>query len=211
MEKKSEPKPAKSSNEEKIKELEERISKTKYNKKTQRAIGMYKAQLAQLKEKQEARGKKKKGDGYTVRKTGDGTVVLLGFPSVGKSSLLNVLTNADSPIGHYAFTTLTCIPGVMEHKHARIQILDVPGIVKGAAAGTGRGKEVLQVIRNADLVLLLLDVFHPEHYKIIKKEVFDTGVRINQVLPDVKIRKTPKNGIRIGKTLKIGLTNETIS
>lgn len=166
---------------EKIKELEELISKSKYNKKTQHAIGLYKAQLSKLKEKQASRSSKgKKGEGYDVRKTGDGTVVLLGFPSVGKSTLLNKLTNSKSPVGSYAFTTLTVIPGTLEYKHAKIQILDVPGVVHGAAAGTGRGKEVLSVIRNSDLILILIDVFHPEHYEALLKEVYDTSIRINQ-------------------------------
>ena len=197
---------------EKIKELEERISKTKYNKKTQHAIGLYKAQLARLKEKQTARSSKgKRGEGYSVRKTGDGTVVLLGFPSVGKSTLLNVLTNSKSPVGSYAFTTLTVIPGTLEYGHAKIQILDVPGVVHGAAAGTGRGKEVLAVIRNADLILVLIDVFHPEHYKALLKEVYDTGVRINQILPDVNIVKTAKGGINVGSTVKLtNLDNKTV-
>ncbi|HJN56981.1 MAG: GTP-binding protein [Candidatus Woesearchaeota archaeon] len=189
---------------EKIRELEELISKSKYNKKTQHAIGLYKAQLARLKEKQRARSSSgKKGEGYAVRKTGDGTVVLLGFPSVGKSTLLNALTNANSPVGAYAFTTLTVIPGTLNHKHAKIQILDVPGIVHGAAAGTGRGKEVLAVIRNADLVLFLVDVFHPEHYEAMQNEVYDADVRINQTAPDVKIVKTVRGGINIGTTVKL--------
>jgi len=189
---------------EKIRELEELISKSKYNKKTQHAIGLYKAQLARLKEKQRARSSSgKKGEGYAVRKTGDGTVVLLGFPSVGKSTLLNALTNANSPVGAYAFTTLTVIPGTLNHKHAKIQILDVPGIVHGAAAGTGRGKEVLAVIRNADLVLFLVDVFHPEHYEAMQNEVYDADVRINQTARDVKIVKTVRGGINIGTTVKL--------
>jgi|TARA_B100001964_G_scaffold8176_1_gene8798 hypothetical protein len=188
---------------EKIKELEEQISKTKYNKKTQHAIGLYKAQLAKLKEKQKARSGGKKGEGYSVRKTGDGTVVLLGFPSVGKSTLLNKLTNANSPVGAYAFTTLTVIPGVLSYKYAKIQVLDVPGVVHGAAAGTGRGKEVLAIIRNADLILFLIDAFHPEHYGALKKEVYDAGVRINQKFPDVKIVKTAKGGITVGTTVKL--------
>ncbi|MEK6949157.1 MAG: GTPase, partial [Nanoarchaeota archaeon] len=125
---------------EKIKELDDLISKTKYNKSTQHAIGLYKAQLAKLKEKQKARSGGRKGEGYNVRKTGDGTVVLLGFPSVGKSTLLNALTNANSAVAAYAFTTLTVIPGILEYKHAKIQVLDVPGVMHGAAAGTGRGK-----------------------------------------------------------------------
>lgn len=197
---------------EKIRELEKRISETKYNKKTQHAIGLYKAQIAKLREKQESRGKGQKGgDGYAVRKSGDGTVVLLGFPSVGKSSLLNKITNADSPVGSYAFTTLTVIPGLLEHKSAKIQVLDVPGIVQGAAAGTGRGKEVLQVVRNADLIVILLDVFHPEYLDVIKKEVFDVNVRINQRKPDVRVKKTARGGIQIGRTVQTPeLEDETI-
>jgi small GTP-binding protein len=189
--------------EERIKELEELISKSKYNKRTQHAIGLYKAQLARLKEKQTARSKKRKGEGYSVRKTGDGTVIILGFPSVGKSTLLNDITDANSPIGSYEFTTLTVIPGILEHKYAKIQVLDVPGVVKGAASGRGRGTEVLAVLRSANLILILLDVNHPGHLKVLLKELYDAGIRINQEKPDVKIRKTAKDGIRIGKTVKL--------
>ena len=208
MQKTTDTKEKKDSISEKIKELEERISKTKYNKKTQHAIGLYKAQLAKLKEKQKARSSSgKKGEGYAVRKTGDGTVVLLGFPSVGKSTLLNALTNSESKVGSYAFTTLTVIPGTLEYKHAKMQILDVPGVVHGAAAGTGRGKEVLAIIRNADLIVIMIDVFHPEHYKVLLKEVYDAGVRINQKIPDIKIEKTSRGGIRVGSTIKLKKTD----
>jgi small GTP-binding protein len=196
----------------KIKEIEERIAKTKYNKATSHAVGLYKAQLARLKEKEELRSSKKgKGEGYTVRRTGDGTVLLLGFPSVGKSTLLNQLTNQESAVAAYDFTTLTCIPGLLDHKHAKIQILDVPGIVKGAASGTGRGREVLSVMRNADLALIIIDVNHPEHLPIILKEVRDAHIRINEKRPDVKIKKTAKDGVRIGKTVRLTrLDDETI-
>lgn len=196
----------------KIKELEERISKTKYNKKTQGAIGLYKAQLAKLKEREATRGSGGGGgQGWEVRKTGDGTVILLGFPSAGKSTLLNVLTEAKSEVGAYAFTTLTCIPGVMQYKHAKIQILDVPGIVKGAATGKGRGKEVLASMRSADLCLILLDATRPKEYEVILKEVYDTNIRLNQRKPDVKITKTAKDGIKVGSTVKLTKINaETI-
>ena len=194
----------------KIKELEERIASTKYNKKTQGAIGLYKAQLAKLKDTQENRGSAKSGgSGWEVRKTGDGTVILLGFPSAGKSTLLNALTGAKSEIAAYAFTTLTCIPGVMTYKHAKIQILDVPGIVKGAASGRGRGREVLASMRSADVCLVLLDATRPHEYDVIVKEIYDTHIRLNQTRPDVKIVKTGKDGIKIGATVK--LTNLTHS
>ncbi|MGM5481457.1 MAG: OBG GTPase family GTP-binding protein [Nanobdellota archaeon] len=193
----------------KIKELEERIATTPYNKKTQSAIGLYKAQIAKLKDKEEARSKQGGGgDGWEVRKTGDGSVILVGFPSAGKSTLLNKLTDAESEVGAYAFTTLTCVPGVMKYRHANIQILDVPGIVKGAASGRGRGKEVLSSMRGADLCLILLDATKPHEHDTIVKEIYDTHIRLNQKKPDVKINKTAKDGIRVGATVKLSYLNE---
>ena len=195
-----------------IKEFEQELQKTKYNKKTQFHIGLVKAKIARLKEMQQTRRSKGGGkEGYDVRKTGDGTVIMIGYPSVGKSTLLNGLTDANSKVGYYAFTTLTVIPGVMKYKHAKIQILDVPGVVEGAAAGTGRGKEVLSVMRSCDMVILLVDVNFPEHYEILKKEVWDTDLRINQKTPDVRIKKTSRGGIQIGKTVKLpDLDDKTI-
>jgi small GTP-binding protein len=193
-----------SGNFKKIKEMEEELSKTKYNKKTQHHIGLVKAKIAKLKEKetQKAKGKGKQ-TGYYIKKTGDATVIILGFPSVGKSTLLNAITNAKSPVGAYDFTTLTVIPGLLEQDHAKIQILDVPGILTGAAAGTGRGKEVLAVIRNADIILIMIDATKPAHYDHILKEVYDTDVRLNQTKPDVKITKKSRGGIGVGTTVKL--------
>ncbi|MBR9676109.1 GTP-binding protein [Candidatus Woesearchaeota archaeon] len=188
----------------KIKELEERIAKTKYNKSTQHAIGQYKAQIAALKDKLEKRKASSGGQksGYSVKRSGDGTVIMVGYPSTGKSTLLNALTDAKSEVAAYAFTTLTVIPGMLAYKHAKIQILDVPGIVHGAASGRGRGKEVLSTMRNADMCMIILESMHPNHLKSILKEINETGIRLNKKKPDVKIRKTAKDGIRIGRTVK---------
>jgi len=190
---------------EQIKELEDQISKTKYNKKTQHAIGLYKAKLAMLKDKSEQRGKKTGGgdDRFTVRKTGDGTCVLLGFPSVGKSTLLNKLTNAKSDIGSYSFTTLSAVPGLMEYKYAKIQIIDVPGIVYGAASGRGRGKEVLTMLRNADLILILIDAQAPSHYNALLKEIYETNIRINQKKPDVVVTKKDRGGLSVSSLVRL--------
>ena len=198
-----------SSYERKVKELEEQLSTTKYNKKTQHHIGLVKAQLARLKEEyQKKAAGKGKQEGFAVKRTGDATAIIVGFPSVGKSTLLNAITNANSPVGAYAFTTLTCIPGLMEYSHAKIQVLDVPGIVEGAATGRGRGREVLACAQSADLVIILLDVFHPEHFEVVKKEIYETGLRINQKIPLVKISKKARGGIDIGATVKLTKLNE---
>lgn len=195
----------------KVKELEEELSTTKYNKRTQHHIGLVKAKLAKLKEEyQKKAAGKGKQEGFSVKRTGDATAIIVGFPSVGKSTLLNAITNANSPVGAYAFTTLTCIPGLLEHNHAKIQILDVPGIVEGAATGRGRGKEVLACAQSADLVIILLDVFHPEHLEVVKREIQETGLRINQKPPLVKISKKLRGGIDIGATVKLTRLNGEI-
>ena len=197
-------------NTDRIREMEEELKGTKYNKRTQKAVGILKAKLAQMRERQRSAGGGHT-TGYAVSKSGDATVILVGFPSVGKSTLLNVLTGSKSEVAAYAFTTLTVIPGVLKHKGAKIQILDVPGIVEGAASGRGRGKEVLQMIRNADLVILLLDVFHPEHLPVLHEELYATDVRLNQRIPDVSISKRPRGGLDIGTTLRLTkLDRETI-
>ena len=197
----------------KIKELEDELKKTKYNKATQGHVGLVKAKLAMLKEKEVQRSSKKTGKsdyGYTVRKSGDATVLLLGFPSTGKSTLLNKLTPQESEVAAYAFTTLTVIPGMLEYKQAKIQILDVPGIVQGAASGRGRGREVLNVIRNADLVLIIIDITHPEQYPALLKELIESGIRVNKIRPEVYIKKTSRGGIHIGKTVALDVSDETI-
>jgi len=196
----------------KIKEFEEELRTTPYNKRTQHSIGLLKAKIARLRDKAQARGAKKGGGySYSVRKTGDGSVVLVGYPSVGKSTLLNALTNANSEVGSYAFTTLDVVPGLLEFKHAQIQILDVPGILHGAAIGKGRGREVLSVVQSSDMVLFLIDVNHPEHLAVLQKEVYDSNVRVNLVKPDVKITKKARGGINIGTTVKLTKINKRTS
>ena len=92
----------------------------------------------------------------------------------------------------------------------RVQILDVPGIVSGAASGKGRGKEVLTVIQNADLVLIVVDVNHPEHYPAILREVWESRIRLNKTKPQVWIKKKSQGGIQIGKTVELNVDDETI-
>jgi ribosome-interacting GTPase 1 len=193
---------------EKIKAIQDEIHKTQINKATEHHIGLLKAKIARLKKEMEGdiHGKtissKTKTSGYSVRKAGDGTVVLIGLPSVGKSTLLNRLTNANSRVGSYKFTTLTVIPGMMEYRGARIQILDMPGIIEGAASGRGLGKRVLSVARSADLVILLLDVFQPHHIELLKRELSEIGIKVDQKPPEILIERTVSGGISVSSQVE---------
>ena len=201
--------------EEQIKSLEEEISKTKYNKATQGHIGKLKAKIAALrarKEKAHAHAKASGGGpGFEVKKSGDASVALVGFPSVGKSSLISQLTDAESNIGDFAFTTLTCIPGLMEHRGAKVQILDLPGLIKGASEGKGRGREILNVIRSTDMVLYVMDPFQESHFEILDQELWNSGMRLNQQPPQVFITRTERGGIVVRSTLEqTNLTEQEI-
>ncbi len=192
--------------EEEIRGIEEEIRRTKYNKATQYHIGRLKAKLARLREEKSAKRTEKGGFSYTIRKSGDATVLLVGFPSVGKSTLLNKITSAESRTGDFEFTTLKVVPGVMEYNSAHIQILDMPGIVSGASAGKGRGKEILSVVRNADLILVMIDRF--SQIKIIERELYDSGFRLNEKPPDVIIKKTDRGGIRVSSAVRLTHVDE---
>tara|TARA_Y100000590_G_scaffold296240_1_gene333819 strand:+ start:274 stop:1365 length:1092 start_codon:yes stop_codon:yes gene_type:complete len=193
----------------KIAEIEEEIANTKYNKATQHHIGKLKAKLAQLREEVIISSSGPKGSGYGVRKAGDATVALVGLPSVGKSTLLNCLTDAESETGSYAFTTLDVVPGVLKYKDANIQILDLPGLIEGAARGAGRGKEVLSVIRSADLIIHVIDAVEPAPH-VILKELFDSGIRLNGRPPNGSVSKTGIGGIEVISTIAQDVEDEAI-
>lgn len=190
--------------EEKIKDIEEEIQKTPYNKATSHHIGKLKAKLSKLKEESIQRSSSgTKGQGFHVKKSGDATVVLVGFPSVGKSTLLNELTNAESKVGTYQFTTLDIVPGVMEYKNAKIQVFDIPGIITGASSGKGRGREILSVARTAELIIVVLDVLNPQHLDVILKELRNIGIRPNERPPDVTVNRRRTGGVHVSSTVPL--------
>ena len=194
---------------EKIADIEAEIASTKYNKATQHHIGKLKAKMAQLREQVIAASSGPKGSGYSVRKAGDATVPLVGLPSVGKSTLLNSLTAAESEIAAYAFTTLDVIPGVLKHRDAIIQLLDLPGLIEGAARGAGRGREVLSVIRAADLVLHIVDACESAPH-VILKELEDAGLRLDGRPPNGSIARMGQGGIEVISTVEQDLEDEAI-
>ncbi|MDD1773390.1 MAG: GTP-binding protein [Methanomassiliicoccales archaeon] len=197
--------------EEQIKAIEEEISSTDYNKATQLHIGKLKAKLARLKgELEKRRSTAVPGKGYSVKKSGNATVALVGFPSVGKSTLLNKLTGANSLVAEYQFTTVDVVPGIMYEESAKIQVLDLPGLIKDASKGKGRGREVLSVVRSADLILLMLDMFET-NVQVLIRELEIAGIRLNQGPPDVVVTKTEKGGILVKATVQLTKIDEEMA
>lgn len=168
----------------KIKEIEEEMARTQKNKATAHHLGLLKAKLAKFRRELllgTTSSKGGSGEGFDVSKSGDARVGLVGFPSVGKSTILNKLTGTFSEVAAYEFTTLTCIPGVIYYKGAKIQLLDLPGIIEGAKDGKGRGRQVIAVARTCNLIIITLDALKPlQHKRIIENELEGFGIRLNK-------------------------------
>jgi len=183
---------------ERIKLVEEEIRTTPYHKGTEHHIGLLRAKLAKL--RNELYGERKKrggGERFALRKHGDATVALIGPPSVGKSTLINRLTNAFSPVGKYDFTTTTVVPGMMSLKGAKIQLFDLPGLIEGSFLGRGGGKQILSAARAADLLLLVSDFSRRKKLFGLIEDLKKAGFRLNQLPPKIEIRKTLRGGIRV--------------
>lgn len=199
--------------EEQIEEIEVVLRKTPHHKGTNGFIGQMRAKIARLRDKEIESGGKSGGGGgggFTVKKQGDATVVLIGPPSAGKSTLLNQLTNAESKVAPYAFTTVTVVPGMLKYNNAYIQILDIPGLIEGAKEGKGRGKEVLSVARGADLLLIMTDVKRVGAFANMVRELTGAGIRLNQTPPNVQIENKLNGGVEVHTNFPQNLDKESI-
>lgn len=187
------------STQEKIKEIEAEMARTQKNKATSAHLGMLKAKIAKLKREliaPKGGGGGSKGEGFDAKKAGDARVGLVGFPSVGKSTLMSKLTGVKSLAAAYHFTTLTCIPGTYYHKGCKIQLLDLPGIIEGAKDGKGRGRQVIGVARTCNIILIVLDASQPMTHKLkIEHELEGFGIRLNKEPPAIRFTRRNKGGI----------------
>ncbi|TKC53131.1 hypothetical protein EI555_006629, partial [Monodon monoceros] len=198
---------------EKISEIEKEIARTQKNKATEYHLGLLKAKLAKYRAQllEPSKSSSSKGEGFDVMKSGDARVALIGFPSVGKSTFLSLITSTASEAASYEFTTLTCIPGVIEYKGANIQLLDLPGIIEGAAQGKGRGRQVIAVARTADVVIMMLDATKGEVQRsLLEKELGSVGIRLNKHKPNIYFKPKKGGGISFNSTVTLTQCSEKL-
>ena len=190
---------------EKINAIEGEIKETPHHKGTERHIGQLKARLAKLKKRVISQRKRSGRIGFAPKKEGDATVVLIGPPSVGKSTLLNKLTGARSRVESWPFSTVKVVPGMMVYKGAKIQMFDLPGIIGGAAKGIGRGREVLAVAKTADLLLLMVDIKSCSRLESLLKEIDRAGIGLEPIVVINKIDLLKSSPPLSGKTIWVSV------
>lgn len=138
---------------EKIAALEEMLAIMPHHKGTDKLRALLRRKLAQLKEEQfSQKGKGGRGDVYAVRKEGAGQVAMAGPPNVGKSYLLKALTNANPVIADYPFSTQRPQAGMIPYENVKIQLVDLPPLTPSTDLW------VYSILRNADLMLLVVDI-----------------------------------------------------
>jgi len=186
---------------EKIKEIEDEMKRTQKNKATEYHLGLLKGKLARLRAQLLEPGPGAggaAGTGFDVTKSGHGRIALVGFPSVGKSTFMGKITKTKSTVAAYAFTTLTAIPGVLEYGGAEIQILDLPGIIEGAAEGKGRGRQVISAAKTSDMILMILDATkRAEQKPLLEAELEAVGIRLNKEPPNIVLKEKKAGGMKI--------------
>ena len=92
-------------------------------------------------------------DSIAVRREGAAQVALVGPPNVGKSSLLQALSEIQIRTGDYAFTTLRPVPALTRIGGVLVQLVEIPGLIEGANEDRGGGRALLGVLRSADAIV----------------------------------------------------------
>ncbi len=193
--------------EERIEKLEKFISLIPKHKSSEKMVAQYRHRLTVLRQEQEERRARRKmatgAPSYSLAKEGAGQVVLVSITSSGKSTLLNRLTGAKAKIGEYEFTTQLPEPGVLKHGGSDIQIIEMPALFEGAL-DSGVGRQILGGIRNADLVVLVIDLSKSPNSQLdFLIEILEKArIKLNKTPPPIRFAKTGSGGMHI-----IGITN----
>ncbi len=145
---------------EKLKNLQLFLSMVPKHKHTERLRLNVKRQIASLKVEIEEKKKRKVGSGakFFVRKEGAAQLILLGPTNAGRSSLLAAVTNAKPQIAPYPFTTRLPVPGMLPFQDLQFQLIEAPALTVGAADGISWGPKVLTLARNADGLIVAVDL-----------------------------------------------------
>jgi len=186
--------------EEKLRALKEFLAVVPKHKGTEKLRRQIKRQMAILRREIEtARRKKGKQFSFFVEKEGDVQLVRLGLPNSGKSALLRALTKAKVPSGSEPFETKRPVPGVMRWRGVYFQVVDTPSIIEGAARGAGLGAQVLAMARNADGIVLVVDLTRDPTYQVetLLRELEEFQISVAWRGCEVQIERKRGGGIAV--------------
>ncbi len=146
---------------EKLQRMQEFLSLVPKHKGTAKLCAQIKKQMATMRKEMEEKKRRKAGKGgpkFFIEKEGAAQIALIGLTNVGKSSLLAAVTNSKVAVSANPYTTREPIPGIMNYEDIQFQIVEAPALMEGSADGRAWGLQTLALARNADGLILMVDL-----------------------------------------------------
>lgn len=181
--------------EEKIKKLQEFMSLFPKHKGTENLRAQVKRKISQLKREIEEKKQKRTGAAtgpkIFVEKEGDAQIVILGPTNVGRSSLLSTLTNSKVAVLNYPYTTTEPTPGMFNYKDLQLQMVETPALMEGSSEGGAWGLQTLTSARNADGLILMVDLSQNpvDQFELISNELEKSKILTKKPNARISIEK----------------------
>jgi small GTP-binding protein len=138
------------------------------------------------------RGRVVHRDSIAVRREGAAQIALAGPPNAGKSSLLQALSSIQIKTGDYAFTTTRPVPALTRIAGVLVQLVEIPGLIHGAAEDRGGGRALLGVLRNADAIVYCHACDAPlDELETVRREVAAAGIDLPAIVAATKADEAP--------------------
>jgi ribosome-interacting GTPase 1 len=179
---------------EKLQLMQEFLSLVPKHKGTAKLCAQVKKQMAVLRREIEEGKRRKAGKGgpkFFIEKEGAAQIVILGLTNVGKSSLLATTTNARVEVSSAQYTTKEPVPGMLPYEDIQFQLIEAPALMEGAADGRAWGLQTLALARNADGLILMVDLAQDpiEQISLILEELEKTRILVSKPKARVEIEK----------------------
>jgi ribosome-interacting GTPase 1 len=194
---------------EKLRLLQEFLSLIPRHHGTTRLEAQTKKRITLLRKEIEEKKRKKAGrtgPKIFIQKEGAAQIVLIGLTKSGKSSLLTAVTNAKAEVSPDLYTTREPIPGILSYKDIQFQIIEAPALMEGSAGGRAWGLQTLGIARNADGVIITIDLSQNpiEQLSLILKEMEKARILFSKPRARVEVeRRHMGAGLRIILTGKL--------
>ena len=140
-------------------------------------------------------------DSISVRREGAAQVAFVGPPNAGKSSLLQALSQIQIKTGDYAFTTTRPVAALTRLRDVLVQLVEIPGLIEGAAVDRGGGRALLGVLRGADALVVCHEAAGPEQLATIRAELERSGIALPTLVVATKVDEAPAPAGSLGVSI----------
>jgi len=140
-------------------------------------------------------------DSVSIQREGAAQIAFVGPPNAGKSSLLQSLSRIQIKTGDYAFTTTRPVAALTRLRGVLVQLVEIPGLIEGAAEDRGGGRALLGVLRGADGIVLCHDAARPEDLDTIRAELANAGIDKPTLVVATKVDETPAAAGELGVSI----------